>query len=182
MRSMPLSPILPCNRSSGSLTGLANRAAFMERLRLVFARTKHGAKPFAVLYLDLDHLATVVIEQWRNQYNTIRPHILELSAASTPNIHSPIASPGSQLHDAIVSIPLVQNIHQVTVFILDLNRSTTKSQSVSRIAAIVQNDAMILPHGANLARMEFSERTGAFSAFLDPGAPRSHWRLVGTNN
>src|SRR5271155_3292382 len=39
--------------------------------------------------------------------------ILELSAASTPNIHSLIASPGSQLHDAIVSIPPVQNIHQV---------------------------------------------------------------------
>ena len=40
--------------------------------------------------------------------------ILELSAASTPNIHSPITSPGSQLRDAIVSIPLVQNIRQVT--------------------------------------------------------------------
>ena len=40
--------------------------------------------------------------------------ILELSAASTPNIHSPIAPPGSQLPDAIVSIPLVQNIRQVT--------------------------------------------------------------------
>src|SRR5271155_4347745 len=39
--------------------------------------------------------------------------ILELSTASTPNIHSPIASPGLQLPDAIVSIPLVQNIHQV---------------------------------------------------------------------
>ena len=39
--------------------------------------------------------------------------ILELSAASTPNIHSPITSPGSQLRDAIVSIPLVQNIRQV---------------------------------------------------------------------
>jgi hypothetical protein len=39
--------------------------------------------------------------------------ILELSAASTPNIHSPIASPGPQLRDAIVSIPLVQNIRQV---------------------------------------------------------------------
>ena len=34
--------------------------------------------------------------------------ILELSAASTPNIHNPIASPGSQLANAIVSIPLVQ--------------------------------------------------------------------------
>ena len=39
--------------------------------------------------------------------------ILELSAASTSNIHSPIASPGSQLHNAIVSIPPVQNIRQV---------------------------------------------------------------------
>src|SRR5271155_2876036 len=39
--------------------------------------------------------------------------ILELSAASTPNIHSPIAATGSQLPDAIVSIPLVQNIRQV---------------------------------------------------------------------
>jgi hypothetical protein len=41
--------------------------------------------------------------------------VLELSAASTPNIHSPITSPGSQLPDAIVSITLVQNIRQVTV-------------------------------------------------------------------
>ena len=38
--------------------------------------------------------------------------ILELSAASAPNIHSPITSPGSQLRDAIVSIPPVQNIRQ----------------------------------------------------------------------
>ena len=38
--------------------------------------------------------------------------ILELSAASTPSVHSPIA--GSLLPDAIVSIPLVQNIRQVT--------------------------------------------------------------------
>jgi diguanylate cyclase (GGDEF)-like protein/PAS domain S-box-containing protein len=45
--------------SIDSLTGLANRSAFMERLRLVFARTKHGAKPFAVLYLDLDHFKDV---------------------------------------------------------------------------------------------------------------------------
>ena len=71
--------------------------------------------------------ATVVIEQWRNQSNTIRPAILELSAASTPNIHSPIASPGSQLHDAIVSIPLVQNIHQV---ILDDDVGTPRDISV----------------------------------------------------
>ena len=42
-----------------SLTGLANRAAFMERLRLGFARAKQGAKPFAVLYLDLDHFKDV---------------------------------------------------------------------------------------------------------------------------
>ena len=42
-----------------SLTGLPNRAAFMERLRLGFARSKQGAKPFAVLYLDLDHFKDV---------------------------------------------------------------------------------------------------------------------------
>ena len=42
-----------------SLTGLANRAAFMERLRLGFARAKRGAKAFAVLYLDLDHFKDV---------------------------------------------------------------------------------------------------------------------------
>src|SRR5277367_2150519 len=41
--------------------------------------------------------------------------ILELSAASTPNIHSPIASAGSELPDAIVSMPLVQNIRQVSL-------------------------------------------------------------------
>src|SRR5271169_1872916 len=40
--------------------------------------------------------------------------ILGLSAASTPNIHSPIASPGSQLPDAIISIP------QVRGFVLQL--------------------------------------------------------------
>ena len=39
--------------------------------------------------------------------------ILELSAASTPNIHSLIASAGSELPDAIVSTPIVKNIHQV---------------------------------------------------------------------
>src|ERR1700689_841429 len=38
---------------------------------------------------------------------------LELSATSAPNIHSQIASAGSELHDAIISIGLVQNIRQV---------------------------------------------------------------------
>ena len=42
-----------------SLTGLPNRAAFMERLRLAFARAKRGAEPFSVLYLDLDHFKDV---------------------------------------------------------------------------------------------------------------------------
>jgi diguanylate cyclase (GGDEF)-like protein/PAS domain S-box-containing protein len=40
-------------RSDG-LTGLANRAAFLDRLRQMFASAQRGAAPFAVLYLDLD--------------------------------------------------------------------------------------------------------------------------------
>jgi Integrase core domain len=59
--------------------------------------------------------ATAVIEQWRNQYNTIRPLISELSAASATDIHSSITSTGSQLLDATISNPLVQNIRQVTI-------------------------------------------------------------------
>ena len=58
--------------------------------------------------------ATVVIEQWRNQYNTIRPH-------SSLNYRPPApqTSTALSLHldrsyrDAIVSMPLVQNIRQV---------------------------------------------------------------------
>lgn len=42
-----------------ALTGLANRATFAERLLLNLARAKRGAKPFAVLYLDLDHFKDV---------------------------------------------------------------------------------------------------------------------------
>ncbi len=42
-----------------SLTGLANRATFMERLRQTFAATARGAKAFAVLYLDLDYFKPV---------------------------------------------------------------------------------------------------------------------------
>src|SRR5664280_1047353 len=41
----------------------------------------------------------------------------------------------------------------------DLNRSTTNIPSACRIANIAINDAMILPYDANLARIEFSERT-----------------------
>jgi Protein of unknown function (DUF3489) len=41
-----------------------------------------------------------------------------------------------------------------------LNRSATNIPSACRIANIALNDAMILPYGANLGRMEFSERTG----------------------
>jgi diguanylate cyclase (GGDEF)-like protein/PAS domain S-box-containing protein len=41
------------------LTGLANRAAFIERLQLAFARSQRGANPFAVHYLDLDHFKDV---------------------------------------------------------------------------------------------------------------------------
>lgn len=42
-----------------SLTGLANRATFLERLRQTFAGTARGAKEFAVLYLDLDYFKPV---------------------------------------------------------------------------------------------------------------------------
>ena len=41
------------------LTGLANRAVFIERLHLAFARSQRGANPFAVHYLDLDHFKDV---------------------------------------------------------------------------------------------------------------------------
>ncbi len=42
-----------------SLTGLANRATFMERLNQAFAAARRGALPFAVLYLDLDQFKPV---------------------------------------------------------------------------------------------------------------------------
>jgi diguanylate cyclase (GGDEF)-like protein/PAS domain S-box-containing protein len=45
-------------RSDG-LTGLANRATFMERLRQLYAAAKRGAPHFAVLYLDLDRFKPV---------------------------------------------------------------------------------------------------------------------------
>src|SRR5208337_4998086 len=66
--------------------------------------------------------------------------ILELSAASTPNIHSPIAAPGSQLPDAIVSIPLVQNIRQVNYFRIMLNRDSL--DSLHEQAIIFANDRL----------------------------------------
>ena len=42
-----------------ALTGLANRAAFLDRLGLEFARAKRGVNKFAVHYLDLDHFKDV---------------------------------------------------------------------------------------------------------------------------
>jgi diguanylate cyclase (GGDEF)-like protein/PAS domain S-box-containing protein len=42
-----------------SLTGLANRATFTERLHQAYSSAKRGASPFAVLYLDLDHFKDV---------------------------------------------------------------------------------------------------------------------------
>ena len=42
-----------------SVTGLANRAAFLERLELEFARVHRGGERFAVLYLDLDHFKDI---------------------------------------------------------------------------------------------------------------------------
>ena len=42
-----------------SLTNLANRRAFHDRLAFAFAASKRGANPFAVLYLDLDDFKAV---------------------------------------------------------------------------------------------------------------------------
>ena len=42
-----------------TLTGLANRATFMERLQQMFASAQRGAAAFAVLYLDLDRFKPV---------------------------------------------------------------------------------------------------------------------------
>jgi diguanylate cyclase (GGDEF)-like protein len=42
-----------------ALTGLANRATFIDRLRQTFAAAKRGASPFAVLYLDIDRFKDV---------------------------------------------------------------------------------------------------------------------------
>ncbi|MBI1203939.1 MAG: EAL domain-containing protein [Rhodopseudomonas sp.] len=42
-----------------ALTGLANRAGFLERLNLEFARARRGDNRFAVHYLDLDHFKDV---------------------------------------------------------------------------------------------------------------------------
>lgn len=42
-----------------SLTSLANRATFIERLRQAFAAARRGADSFAILYLDLDHFKDV---------------------------------------------------------------------------------------------------------------------------
>jgi diguanylate cyclase (GGDEF)-like protein/PAS domain S-box-containing protein len=41
------------------LTGLANRATFIERLGQAFASAQRGATPFAILYLDLDKFKPV---------------------------------------------------------------------------------------------------------------------------
>lgn len=42
-----------------SLTGLANRATFNERLAQAFAATRRGGPPFAVISLDVDHFKNV---------------------------------------------------------------------------------------------------------------------------
>ena len=42
-----------------ALTSLANRRAFIERLGAAFAACRRGAKPFSILYFDLDHFKDV---------------------------------------------------------------------------------------------------------------------------
>ncbi len=41
------------------LTGLANRNSFMEELRHAFTAAKRGSRPFAILYIDLDHFKDI---------------------------------------------------------------------------------------------------------------------------
>ncbi|HVI88522.1 MAG TPA: EAL domain-containing protein [Dongiaceae bacterium] len=41
------------------LTGLANRAVFLERIRQAFAAAQRGAMPFGIFYVDLDHFKPV---------------------------------------------------------------------------------------------------------------------------
>ncbi|HET7131989.1 MAG TPA: EAL domain-containing protein, partial [Gammaproteobacteria bacterium] len=41
------------------LTGLANRATFIERMRQAFGAARRGAGGFAILYIDLDHFKTI---------------------------------------------------------------------------------------------------------------------------
>ncbi len=45
--------------TTDGLTGLANRATFIERLRQTVAAAKRGAPPFAVLYLDIDRFKDI---------------------------------------------------------------------------------------------------------------------------
>ncbi|MHB8884527.1 MAG: putative bifunctional diguanylate cyclase/phosphodiesterase [Methylovirgula sp.] len=42
-----------------ALTGLANRATFIERLRQAFAASRRGVLPFGVLYLDIDRFKDI---------------------------------------------------------------------------------------------------------------------------
>jgi diguanylate cyclase len=42
-----------------ALTSLVNRRAFIERVNTAFAACRRGAKPFAILYFDLDHFKDV---------------------------------------------------------------------------------------------------------------------------
>ena len=46
-------------RSTDQLTGLPNRTAFLDEVRHAFAAAKRGAKPFSILYIDLDHFKDV---------------------------------------------------------------------------------------------------------------------------
>ena len=50
---------LAAQARTDAVTALANRVAFIERLRLAFARARRGDNAFAVLYLDLDRFKDV---------------------------------------------------------------------------------------------------------------------------
>ena len=61
--------------------------------------------------------AKVVIQQWRKHYNTIRPHSSLNYRPPAPQT-CPRSASGSDHSNAIVSIPLVQNIRQVTAMVI----------------------------------------------------------------
>lgn len=70
---------------------------------------------------------------------------------------------GSRISDLVHIIPY--SCRAAERRFRDLNRSAANIPSACRIAIIVLNDAMILPYGANLDRMEFSERADLVGPF-----------------
>ena len=96
--------------SQGKSTPVACREAGISQQSFDRWRKEHGG-------LEIDQAkrfkeATVVIEQWRKQHQPAAL-LTGLSPASPANSNAEDNPSGSKNADAIVSIPLVQNIRQV---------------------------------------------------------------------